>query len=137
MGGPRRGVLVLSRSSREYRELAALGPHDHVLVACNAALALEVGLEWRGGRLLVGDGPNGADLALLKAAPAPEWVAARYDRVVVGSGDAIFTGLVESISACGIPVGVVSLPRSLAHVLAEAATFVRYLHEPWPEGIVA
>ncbi len=76
-------------------------------------------------------------MALLGQLKNLEWVAARYDRVVVGSGDGIFAEAVGHLAECGISVGVTGRPRALAFLLARAATFVLYLPETPPQGALA
>ena len=137
MGGPLQGLEALGAASDAYRELVGVGPQDHVVVACNQALALSAKFEWEKSRVLIGHGPDGADMALLRQLQSLEWVAARYDRVVVGSGDGIFAEVVGGLAEFGIPVGVASRPRALAFLLARAATFVIYLPETLFEGAVA
>src|SRR5262245_24660548 len=48
-------------------------------------------------RTLVAHGADGADLALVAQA-APEWVAKRFDRMVIASGDGIFAARAEATS---------------------------------------
>ena len=55
------------------------------------------------------------------------WVAARYDLIVVGSGDGIFEVVVRKFRPCGLAVGVVSRRGSLSCVLGATASFVRIL----------
>jgi len=137
MGGPLQGLEALHSACRVYRELVGLRPHDHVVVACNSALAMPAGLAWHKSRILVGNGPDGADIALLGQLKDLEWTASRYDRVVVGSGDGIFAKAVRGLTQLGIPVGVTSRPHALAYLLASAATFVVFLPETPVEGAVA
>jgi hypothetical protein len=130
MGGALAGSLALRRASATYRETMSIGPDDHVIVAVNPALGLEAKLEWPDRQVIMQGGPDGADMALLSVASDEPWVTARYDRLIIASGDGIFAGLASSIRGAGIPVGVVALDRSLAYVLAHAATFVRIMPEP-------
>jgi hypothetical protein len=57
-------------------------------------------------RMLIAHGEDGADLALLAQA-APEWVAKRFDRMVIGSGDGIFAARAEAVADLGVEVEVV------------------------------
>lgn len=127
MGGPFAGGAALKEASEAYRVAARVGGCDHVVVGANPSLAVEAGLEWPGARLLVRGGPDGADLALEESVEEVIWHAQRYDRVVIGSGDGRFSEVARSFKAAGIPVGVVARERSLALVLAQAATFVTLL----------
>ena len=137
MGGPHQGADALEEAIRSYFEAVGHGPEDHVVVACNPALVVTVGRQRQGGRILIGHGPDGADRALLSQLRCLDWIASRYDRVIVGSGDGIFTEIVRELVGIGVPVGVISRPQALAHVLARAATFVMVLPGPSVEGEAA
>jgi uncharacterized LabA/DUF88 family protein len=72
-------------------------------------------------------GPDGADLALLDAARPLRAVVESYDRVVIGSGDGIFTALAADLRRAGLVVVVVSRPVALAIDLRDSASLVRRL----------
>ncbi len=80
----------------------------------------------RAPRIPAGSGRDAADLALLRAAPAP-WVAERFDRLVIASGDGIFSSLSEAVHQFGCEVWVASWHRSLSRELATGADQVRLL----------
>jgi hypothetical protein len=131
-GGPFATLEQLEPSVDAYRRAVAVRPGDHVVIACNRGLLLEAGLAWPGARLRVGNGPDGADLALLDAA-VPDYVASRYDRVVIGSGDGIFADRAHELRSAGLVVAVVSRRESLSARLADVAQLVRELVvEPTP-----
>ena len=129
MGGPQRGAHALAFASEAYLETAPVGACDHIIVAANRHLIVDAARWWPGSRPLVGDGPNGADLALIGEASNLDWVVRRFDRIVIGSGDGIFHELAIEYRALGIEVGVVATARSLAHVLRRHASFVLHLPE--------
>lgn len=89
----------------EYVAAVGVREGDHVTVAvarrhaATAFFALPAGIR----RLVGSDAPDGADLALLEAVDV-ELVAARFDRVVIGSGDHAFTPLAADLFARGAPV---------------------------------
>jgi hypothetical protein len=128
-GEPRPPTAHLRSTVDAYRHAITVRPDDHVAIACNRGLVLETGLAWPGARLYGGDGPNGADLALLQAAE-PHFTASHYDRVVIGSGDGIFTGLAHKLRTAGLVVVVVSRVESLSRDLARVAHLVRKLVVP-------
>jgi hypothetical protein len=130
MRGPRQPVAEMSASSVGYRSLAPVNDGDHVIVAVNPSIAMDARRVWPGARMLVGFGPHGADLQLLDAIADREWVAARFDRVVVGSGDGIFAPAVIELRQLGIAIGVVSQYDRLSRHLRRTATFVRLLRSP-------
>jgi len=137
IGGPFQGLSAILDARHNYRQLVGIGPNDHIVVACNGKLAVTVRLIWNQGQLIVGNGPDGADLALLRQLEDPHWIAGRYDRVVVGSGDGIFSEAVSKLAQLGIAAGVVSRPRALAYLLAKAANFVIYLPDSQFKGVSA
>ncbi len=72
---------------------------------------------------LMRSGENGADLALLESYSADE-MALKFDRVVIGSGDGIFTDLVVQLSHFGCQVAIVSRSKSLSKRLRLAASTI-------------
>lgn len=112
----------------EYLDLARWNAGDHVVVSANGALlrtvmfALPAGWAVRGARR----GPDGADHVLLDAAE-PDFVVARFHRLVVGSGDGIFASLLATVGAAGVFTSVVSARPRLSTRLRVAAGHVRYL----------
>lgn len=137
MGGPLAGVGALKQASELYRIAAPVRASDHVIVASNPRLACDAGVEWQAGRLVTGHGPNGADRALLRAVRDLGWVAERYDRIVIGSGDGVFVGTVRALKEYGVAVGVVAIDGCLSKDLDTAATFVRLLPDPSGLKVVA
>ena len=136
MGGPRGGPAALLRAVSDYREAAPVVVGDHVVVGTNPQLGVVAHASWPSARLVIRGGPNGADMALLAEVENDRWVAARYDRIVVGSGDGVFAEVARTFRRYGLAVGVVSREQSLSYVLARAATFVRFLpdHAPTKEA---
>jgi hypothetical protein len=132
MGGPRSPDYSLHAAVAGYRKAINPVPGDHVVMACNPAIGLRVKRAWPSAQLLVRSGPDGADNALLDHLADLEWYAARYDRVVVGSGDRAFLPLVLGMQELGIPVGVVARVESFSADLRYAADFTRFLpgHPP-------
>jgi hypothetical protein len=82
-------------------------PGDLVFVAANRWMLGELGFAPHTPcTLLVAHGEDGADLALLAHA-APEWVAKRFDRMVVASGDGIFAARARACADLGVQVEIV------------------------------
>jgi hypothetical protein len=94
-----------------------------VWVGCHPKLAFAAAHGWPGARVLVGHGPDGADRALLEAA-SPEDIAARFDNVIVASGDGVFTQLVALLRLRGLEVTVVARRESLSRRLGRVASRV-------------
>jgi len=120
LGDPRAAGPAIAAAIEAYRSAMRVAPGDHVVIACNHGLAVDAGLAWPGARLRTGSGPDGADLALIDDAD-PAYVAAHYDRVVIGSGDGIFTGLAADLRALGTAVCVVARDGSLSRALRSVA----------------
>lgn len=137
MGGPFQPRSILRRVSDLYRTSAPVRNADHVIVAVNPALVVEAALAWSGARLLMAGGPDGADLALLEEVQNVEWVASRYDRVVIGSGDGIFAPVADAIRTCGIAVGVVAQEGRMSMHLARCSHFRRFIPATLVNEVVA
>lgn len=113
--------------ARSYRRVVGLTRGDHVIVGSNPNLLFECRDCFPGARLVGGHGPDGADQALLEAMSDVDWVAARFDRVVIASGDHCFAHLAAALKERGIMVGVVAREEATSGVLRRTASFVRYL----------
>jgi hypothetical protein len=111
----------------QYRALAGVRAGDHVVIAAGGLMAFRAGHLWAGARVVAARGLNGADLALINEVGDPEAVAARFDRVVIGSGDGIFVESITALRRLGIPVGVVAPIGGLSAHSYRAASFVRVM----------
>ncbi|MFD6105072.1 NYN domain-containing protein [Nocardia salmonicida] len=128
------GTVRASRCANlwgHYRRQVSVGPRDHIVVAAstpNAAAAFFV-FPTSARRIAVPARPDAADLALL-AAVDPEAMIRRYRRVVIASGDHLFTDLAERLRAGGkAPVQVVSDGTGVsAELYRSCAELVRL---PW------
>lgn len=120
VGGPDHPELAVP-ALRVYLAVADFEVGDHLVLGADSSLAHKTCFDLpRGARLLIGYGKDGADDRLIAAAE-PSFVAARYDRVVICSGDHRFAPLARDLSARGVVVDVAARRRSLARVLREAA----------------
>lgn len=126
-GGPDQVETMGKESAAAYGRAAGLAPGDHLLVACNPALLFHSADCFPGARLLGAHGPDGADRALLGALADVDWIAARFDRVVIGSGDHCFAPVLTALRARGIMAGVVAREGSISGSLRRAASFIRLL----------
>ena len=109
-----------------YERLAPFGADDQRVVACGKRLVFPAKDRWPGALVRRARGIDGADRLLLDAAD-PADVAGRFDRVVVGSGDHIFTDLVLELDRQAVGVCVVSRPEALSSRLRAAAPVVWHL----------
>jgi hypothetical protein len=107
----------------EYLARARFRRGDLVFVAGNPWLMVELGWSQIDSARPVechrfaARGPQGADNKLLEASPLA-WVARRFDRLVVGSGDGVFADRLVAARASGLSVRIVSRPESLSGRLA-------------------
>ena len=122
-GGPGRVDLWFTPAMREYLAVAEPSESDQMITAADISLWRRTAFDVPVGRYLPGRGPDGADHALLDAAP-PEWVSNRFDRLVIGSGDHAFTALALAVRSAGVEVVVVTRPALLAGSLRRAADVV-------------
>jgi hypothetical protein len=124
--------MAVHNSIEAYRGLAGVRPGDHAIIGANPALAFDASDGWPGSLVAIRPGADGADLAILNAAQDARWIAERFDRVVIGSGDAIFTDLASRAAACGVSVVVVACESALSGHLAAVAHAVRILEPQAP-----
>ena len=114
-----------------YERLAPFGTHDHRVVACGRDVVFPAKDRWPGALVRRARGIDGADrLRLADADPAD--VARRFDRVVVGSGDHIFSELVVELDRREVAVCVVSRPEALSARLRTMAPVVWFLEARGP-----
>lgn len=85
---------------------------------------VEAGLGWPGARCVFKCGHNGADLALLNVIKT-EHVDGRFEKVIIASGDAIFTDVAKQMQELGVAVTVFAHARSVSKRLTHASELVR------------
>lgn len=126
-----RGVIA---TADDYLSLLPPSEGDLYVVATSCSNAPVGYFGWpTSAQRLMRSGENGADLALLEAYTALE-IASRFDRVVIGSGDGIFTDLTVHLTALGCQVIIVSRPDSLSKRLRMAAHCIALLPDLHPES---
>jgi hypothetical protein len=126
-GTPAFGGSDISRLRARYEELVPIGPRDHVVVAASHFRAKELLFGWTEARPLFRSGPDGADLCLLDVV-FHEGIEGRYSKVVIGSGDGIFSPVYEYLETHGPSVTVVArTPRSVSAAIHNVARDIRYL----------
>jgi hypothetical protein len=96
------------------------GQHHWVVAASSSTSALALA-EWPQARRVVRYGADGADLALLEVLDDE---ATRYSRVVVYSGDGIFSEPLACLAAAGLETTVVARPERLSARLRLSAHHV-------------
>lgn len=112
----------VARLQRQIEATAELREGDQVVVAAGPSKAQAAWQGWKGSaRRLMGKGLDGADLALLETIEDLQWVADRFKRVVIASGDHIFAPAVAALKARGVEVTVIAPPVGLSKQMRLAA----------------
>jgi hypothetical protein len=120
VGSPRPGTSEVTTMMRHYRRRVPAGDMDQYVVAVNHGALLPVGMALTGVQLLARSGRDGADNALREVILLDQ-LDARFERVVIGSGDGIFTELAAWLAGLGVLVVVVSRPDALSRGLSRTA----------------
>ena len=105
---------------RSIEEAIALGDREQVVIGSSHVGVMPTGVAWRGPRIVMRSGADGADLALLDVL-ADESVDERFDEVVLVSGDGIFTDAVASLASAGVAVTVLAHDGGCSRRLRMAA----------------
>lgn len=113
-----------------YGQVSGHRTGDLAYVAANRYLLAGIGFHKPFScQLRTASGPDGADLALIDAAPS-SWVGTRFRRLVVGSGDHAFVPLAVDALEAGLEVVVVARRGTVAREFHRIGCEVRYLPEP-------
>lgn len=109
-----------------YLDVANWQPVDHVILATNPWLMTKIAFDLPvPASAHAAHGHDGADTMLLALAP-PELVIKRYGRLVIGSGDGIFTTRARAVHDGGVAVDVVARPDGCSRQLHRFhCTFMR------------
>jgi hypothetical protein len=99
---------ILTATLDDYLDLSAWRRGDHVIVASNPWLISDVAFDIAVAcNVHAVHGSEGADTMLLSLSPV-DFVARRYDRLVIGSGDGAFASRAASVRQSGVAVQVVA-----------------------------
>jgi hypothetical protein len=132
MGGTHFTVDEAARLEELYAPIAEVAPRDFTVMASSHIAAPAAWFGWPNARRLLQSGPDGADLALIDVMMAED-VYRRFDRVVIASGDGIFSDPCAWLQEVGCLVTVVTRREALSRRLAFAVRDVRFL-EAEPDG---
>jgi hypothetical protein len=119
LGDPRADADVALARFHEFLTVAGWELDDHVIIATNPWLMTKIAFDLPvpASRHAV-HGRDGADTMLLSLAPT-ELVVKRYGRLVIGSGDGIFTSRARAVRDSGVAVDVVARPDGCSTRLHE------------------
>ncbi|MFC4061730.1 NYN domain-containing protein [Planomonospora corallina] len=120
VGAPRPVLAEVATMMSLYHACVPTGGMDQYVAAVNHGALLSVGLVLSGIQLLVRSGRNGADEALREVIRLDR-LHARFERVVIGSGDGVFADLADWLRRRGVQVVVVSRPGALSRRLRRTA----------------
>jgi len=121
-------VEYIDATIADYRCVSGWQSGDQVLVAANRWLSRKLVFSLSGWtcRLFTAQGPDGADLRLLKEG-AQEKLLGQFDQLVVGSGDGIFAGVVGTSKKLGMKSVTVARRASLSQKLAAVSDEIRMM----------
>ena len=117
---------AVSEALRSFQDVMAFGSRDHAILGASPLTAFYAKQAWSGAQVVQRRGKDGADLALLAECDVA-FIAARYRRVVVASGDHIFAPLVRDLIAAGVHVVVTARSGSIAWALRLERPEIRHL----------
>lgn len=109
-----------------------VGDHE-VLAVSHERNAVAAFFGWSGSaQLLMRHGHDGADLALLTELDNLEFLATRYDRLVIASGDHAFAPAITALKAAGLDVLVIGPAGHVARQvrLAAGPSCITYVATP-------
>jgi hypothetical protein len=115
----------------EVADAIGLCDGEQVVIGVGPSSLLAAGLSRPNARLVMGRGLDGADHALIEVL-RDERVAARFDEIVIASGDGIFTEVAASLALEGVKVTVVARDGSLSKRLQMAASNIITLPDHAP-----
>lgn len=110
---------------RAIHEAIHLSGKEQVVIGTSHIGMMAVGLGWSGTRIVMRSGANGADKALIQV--LGERIAARFDELVLASGDGIFSRPIAQLSSDGVQVTVLARDGHCSLRLQESAQRTVYL----------
>lgn len=112
---------------------------DHEVVAVSHDQnAQEAFFSWGGpAQFRLRQGHDGADLALLAELADIEFICARYDRVVIASGDRAFAPAITELTAAGVEVLVIAPAGHTSRAIRRAVPSTGLLYMRTPTDIAA
>jgi len=128
MGSAAFTAEAVAKVAAEYAVVADFRPDHFTVLASSHYAASAAWFGWPEARRLVWSGQDGADLALVDVI-LTEDLDRRFDRVIVASGDGIFSSPCAWLQQRGCSVTVVCRRSSLSRRLAFAVRDVRFLTE--------
>jgi hypothetical protein len=116
LGGTAWDAAAVDQVARDYEDALHPESDDLMVVVVSPKLGFAAKDAFPHAQLKVARGKDAADLELIYHEPV-DWLAARFDRVVIASGDFIFTGLAVSLRLAGVHTTVVARRDSASRFL--------------------
>lgn len=137
VGDPTAPAAEVLAALDNYLTLAGWREGDQVILAANPGLLSNIAFDLSiACNTLAVRGTDGADLMLLSHAE-PSWVASRFGRMVIGSGDGIFAATAATARDLGVQVVVIARPRSISNALQGEGFGIRLLADTASEVTLA
>ncbi|HLT17035.1 MAG TPA: hypothetical protein VK007_10050 [Acidimicrobiales bacterium] len=126
--GPQCDGRWLAWALGRFRKVAVWREGDHGIGAASTYCYKRVCFDLPTGIRVVpaGAGADVADRRLIEEV-CPEWTAARFDRVVFGSGDHIYADLARDLRRRGVTTWAVAWSDTMSRELRQVVDVVRYL----------
>ncbi|WP_424348044.1 NYN domain-containing protein [Kocuria sp. CH-021] len=139
VGSCRLDVADVARTRTRIHAAVNLGAGDHTVIAASHYNAEAAYFGWAGpAQRLARSGKDGADLALLEVIDDAAWVAHRYERVVLASGDHAFAYAVAALKAAGVQVLVIPPDTGFSpQMRLVAGPDVARLGSPLPANVIS
>ena len=119
-GGPTEDGCVAQRAADTYRISSGTRIGDQTIVGSDLRSAAVTAFAWPGVMVIRTTGTDAVDHSLIEQLD-PADVAARFGRVVVGSGDGIFADAMNVLRDAGVAVEVVAPRGGVSHRLYPAS----------------
>lgn len=105
------------------------------IIAADKSGILDVNVGWKGPRLLIGTGLDGADRRLIEEIEYMN--IGQFDEIALVSGDGAFAAPVSQAAARGVPTTVYSHKDDLSQQLQLAATSVHFTEDAYARNTAA
>ena len=119
---------MCERAEQRVNDVCRPGDNDLIVIGVSHSMNVMPESAWKGARIVLRHGHNGADLAL-EDVLSNESVENRFSEVVIFSGDGLFARQAARLKRLGVKVTVSARAHELARVLAQCCSVVRLVPE--------
>ena len=131
-GSPRSNDQFMDHIIHKYQQKIPSTGLDTIVLAVNPKITDRVSKawdqtaapnsKWPKAKVISGHGPDGADKQLIRAASNHKKIIQNYGKLIIGSGDGIFTDLTKQYTSYGMEVIVIARKGSFSGRLRSAAS---------------